>query len=56
MDVTIRTFVGDTDACFDVVHHAATEAATRALAAPSSLIWVDVLDPTEASSSPSWRR
>ena len=52
MDVTIRTFVGDTDACFDVVHHAATEDATRALAAPSGLIWVDVLDPTEAEFAP----
>ncbi|MCA0158480.1 magnesium transporter CorA family protein [Tsukamurella sp. M9C] len=52
MDVTIRTFVDDADDCFDVVHHAATDAATRALAAPSGLIWVDVLDPTEAEFAP----
>lgn len=52
MDLTIRTFNDGADPCFDRVDHASPDAATAALAAPSTLVWVDALDPTEDEFAP----
>lgn len=54
MDVTIRTWNDGAAGkpCFDRADHAAVTAAGHALATPSGLVWVDVLDPTEEEFAP----
>ncbi len=54
MDVTIRTWNDGAAGgpAFDRADHARVPDAERALAAPSGLTWVDVLDPTEEEFAP----
>lgn len=54
MDVTLRIWNDGAagEPCFDRTDHAGVAAAEEALAAPSGLVWVDVLDPAENEFAP----
>ncbi|BDH56995.1 magnesium transporter CorA family protein [Tsukamurella sp. PLM1] len=52
MDLTLRTFNDGAAPCFDRIDHAGIDTAAEALRAPSSMAWVDVLDPAEEEFAP----